>query len=323
MFSGNFLETDLKEIPIEDTTSDAFHSLLWFIYTGEIKFKDDNDVKYAIDVYHLSDRYELLRLRQRVVEHLVSKVNPKDLIPISRVVFTLNNEDFESKVMQFIELNVEKVIELSLEELKELNDLTKDRLLDVLISVGFGDPHNWKQFVFKNKSFFVKKDVLFNNGIKCYGNPFDSVVIKKASFNAIKTFFGFVYFEKLILKDMEDFKVIREVCYLFISKFRCQSFFDCVENHLKHRITFENLETISGIAFEFKIKGLIKSINEFIEQNFTEILAKSDEQLCKMDDSTHHSLLLIISKKYRKCLQNDVCFKEILFYLFNLLLILL
>ena len=279
MFSGNFRESKeskeskLPEIEIKETTVDAFQTMVRFIYTEKLVFKDDNDLQNVFDVYHLSERYEVLRLGQRVGKHLVSKLNVKDLIPISRVVSALNNEKLMSKVMTFIEENINEVIEWDINELKELNDWTNDKLLDALTADRLKPNDSFKRFVVENKKVFIKKDVLTERGkienLKLFG-----IQMKYRSFDAFKTFVGYLYFDKLILKDEEDFKVIREVCeLLFYSEF-IQSTFECIGNHLKDRITIENLSSICDIASTFCINRLKKRVNQFIEQNFTEIFAK-------------------------------------------------
>ena len=163
MFSGNFSEskeseeTKLPEIPIKDTTIDAFKTMVRFIYTEQLVFKDEKDFEHICEVYILSDRYEVLRLRQKVGQHFDSTINVKDLTSISRVVFAFSNEQLISKVMTFIGENINGLIQRDMNELKNLNDATNDKLLDVLT----GDLLDHNSGLIKcdvgEQSFLIKK----------------------------------------------------------------------------------------------------------------------------------------------------------------------
>ena len=102
MFSGNFSDSNSPEIVIKDTTFDALKTLIRFVYTDELVFKDQNDWPHISDVYQLSDRYELLRLQQRVVDYIKSRILVKyinDIIPITRIAFAHNIEELIPKLM--------------------------------------------------------------------------------------------------------------------------------------------------------------------------------------------------------------------------------
>ena len=307
MFSGNFWESKgpqnskLPEIPVEETTVDAFTTMIRFIYTDDVVFKDINNIEHICDDFKLSDRYEILRLEQRVGQHLVSKINLKNLLMISRVVFTHKNEELMTKIITFIESNINQLIQRNIKELKELYESTDSRLLDVLTSDWVRPNDSLIRIVVKEKTVFVKKEALIKIGVK---NILSSkLTINFTSFDTFKTFIGLLYFDKLILKDEEDFQLIQNVCHLITRELQCKSFLDFIGNHLKDRITVHNLESISEIAFDYNIKGLIERVNQFMEQNFNEIFAKSDEQLTRINSKTNDSLLLIILKNHRKCIQ--------------------
>ena len=72
---------------------------------------------------------------------------------------------------------------------------------------------------------------------------------------------------------------------------------DIIGNYLQNKITFESLNSISRIAFDFNIEELITKVKEFIDQNFIEITAKSAEELVEMNESTHNCLLRLIVEK--------------------------
>ena len=313
MFSGNFCESKepknskLPEIVVKETTVDAFTTMIWFTFADELWANDLDDLQNMYDVYQLSDRYEVLRLRQRVCRYLESKINVKDLISVSRVVFTHNNEEFMAKIMIFIESNINELIRRGIYELKELNDATNDKLLDVLISDRLEYNESLLRFVIDNKTVFLIKEALIKHGFK--GEWLFGSSIKYKSFDKFKTLIGYLYFDKFILKDEEDIELIQDLCTTFLMAFKASfPFFYFIGNHLKDRITVENLELISEIAFSYEIEGLIERVKQFIEQNLTEISEKCDEQLSRINTSTQNSLLFIISKNHRKCLQNNFQF---------------
>ena len=139
MFSGKFIESKLTEIVIKDTTVEAFKTMIRFIYDECIQrvFKDNDtrgNIEHIWDVYQLSDRYDVLRLRQSIGQHLTSIINLKNLLSISTIVFNYYNEVLIASVMAFIEKNINEVIKWDINELQELNDATNDNLLHVLNS---------------------------------------------------------------------------------------------------------------------------------------------------------------------------------------------
>ena len=130
----------------------------------------------------------------------------------------------------------------------------------------------------------------------------------------------------MILKDQDDLDLIEDLCLFFFVNFECELFFDCIENHLKDRINIENFETISKIAFVYKIDGLIKSLNEFNERNFNRMSAKSYSgtyiwtdswtdccnigQLSENIRSSDESLLSITLKFLRKPFKTMCCLRK-------------
>ena len=58
MFSENFKESKDKTVVIEETSFEAFKTLILFLYSDRLVFKDDNDFNLIKEVCELSDRYE-------------------------------------------------------------------------------------------------------------------------------------------------------------------------------------------------------------------------------------------------------------------------
>ncbi|CAG2102425.1 unnamed protein product, partial [Medioppia subpectinata] len=65
MFSGNYTESEDKEIEIQDTTHEAFKTIIWYLYSHELAI-DSEDMLIGLDfqyeVYRLADRFQIKRL---------------------------------------------------------------------------------------------------------------------------------------------------------------------------------------------------------------------------------------------------------------------
>ena len=289
MFSGNFKESKTTEIPIKDTTVDAFKTMIRFIITEQLVLKDNNNIEHIWDVIQLTDRYDVLRLRQRVGQHLESIINIKNLLSISRFAFNHNIEELISKVMAFIEKNIKELIKWDINEVKQLNDETNDKLLDVLRSTlkcNLGQSLNWIKN--KNKIVLIKNEVLDKNGVK--SRPYLALSVENDGnyFDLLKIFVGLLYSDKLILKDQDDLDLIEDLCLYFYLKLDNELSFDSIEKRLKHRINVKDFERISKISFDYKIDGLIKSVYEINERNLTQITTISDSysSVEQLDSST-------------------------------------
>src|SRR5882757_5509116 len=57
MFSGNFKESKDKEIPIDDTTVDAFKTMLLYLYSEKLVFSNGEDMELIGDVLKVADKY--------------------------------------------------------------------------------------------------------------------------------------------------------------------------------------------------------------------------------------------------------------------------
>ena len=149
------------------------------------------------DVYLVSDRYEILRLRQRVVERI--DTNLKTLISFTKFVLNYNIEELVPKVMSCMWKRIHNMSKRALKELKGLNDSTHDKLLEGLT----------KEVLDSHKYGLSLK----------YGKPSKRyhLIPKCATFEVFKTFIGLLYFDKLSLEffeDDNDFQLIRKVCQM-------------------------------------------------------------------------------------------------------------
>ena len=62
MFSDNFKESKDKTVAIEETSFEAFQTLILFLYSDRLVLKDEKDFKLINEVCELSDRYESRRV---------------------------------------------------------------------------------------------------------------------------------------------------------------------------------------------------------------------------------------------------------------------
>ena len=87
MFSGNFSESEDKVIPIEDTTVEAFKTFIRFIICDQLVFNDDNDFELIGQVFRLSDKYEVFRLSNKIIDFIKPRINSQNLRTIALIAF--------------------------------------------------------------------------------------------------------------------------------------------------------------------------------------------------------------------------------------------
>ena len=70
MFSGNFKESQEIEIPIEDTTYEAFNTFIQYLHCDHLVLKDKNDFHVTQELYKLSKKYDVPRLERSMTYKL-------------------------------------------------------------------------------------------------------------------------------------------------------------------------------------------------------------------------------------------------------------
>ena len=145
MFSGDFKESKDKKIVIEDTTYEAFHTFIRFLYCDDLELKDDDDFKLIGELYKLSDRYDVSRLEHRLTDILYEKCfgsvkTKKDfqivwlkMRWILKFAFDFKIEKLMDKVMEFVEKNLNYFLIGGNEVLMDLNNWTDGRLLTLMV----------------------------------------------------------------------------------------------------------------------------------------------------------------------------------------------
>ena len=194
MFSDNFKESKDKTVVIEETSFEAFQTLILFLYSDQLVLEDDEDLKLIKEVCELSDRYDSPRLLEKVGQHLMSiALNENNFYDITDIAFNHKIDELLAKTMTFMAINFNDIV------------IDEDKSDVVFVVEGQRLPAMKQVLCMRNDVF---KD-MFSDNFKD-----KTVVIEETSFEAFKTLILFLYSEELLLKDDKDFKLIEEVCEL-------------------------------------------------------------------------------------------------------------
>ena len=68
----------------------------------------------------------------------------------------------------------------------------------------------------------------------------------------------------------------------------------------ENELTFKNFEQISRIAFRYKMEELMSKVMTFIDNNFDHFVAKDEEELKLLYESTDGRLFKVMANNYRK-----------------------
>ncbi|XP_014217977.1 protein roadkill-like [Copidosoma floridanum] len=116
MFTKNMVEKNTNTVLINDITYEAFHEMLRFMYTGEIK-----DINMAADLLYAADKYQIKDLKTICIENLVTNINADNIVGYFHLAERHNSETLKSKTVKFLLNNAQTVIEKS--EFKELSNI--------------------------------------------------------------------------------------------------------------------------------------------------------------------------------------------------------
>eukprot|EP00092_Neocalanus_flemingeri_P017616 GFUD01019059.1.p1 GENE.GFUD01019059.1~~GFUD01019059.1.p1 ORF type:complete len:352 (-),score=73.85 GFUD01019059.1:131-1186(-) len=121
MLSGDTLENLKREVPIEDSSSEAVEEMLKYIYTGEIPDSDKLDV-LNIELLHLAEKYHLDTLKFACGGSIVSSLTVSNCISsfISVERYFPPDSWVRKRIDVFLRCNAEQVIES-----EGLDDLVK------------------------------------------------------------------------------------------------------------------------------------------------------------------------------------------------------
>ena len=141
----------------------------------------------------------------------------------------------------------------------------------------------------------------------------NEIEVKDTNFEAFKTMIRFLYCDRLVFDDKNDYSIAIEVFKLG-HKYELKRLMDCIEQELIRMITNENIEHMIefySFANFYNLQNLIKALNTFIEKNIKHFMRKTIEEMKRFNTLTDNYLmeLIIKEKNYEMTiLQNRVSF---------------
>ena len=134
------------------------------------------------------------------------------------------------------------------------------------------------------------------------------VVIEDTTYEAFKTFIWFLYCDDLDLKDDNDFNLFPEL-YRLSDRYDVSRLADrltdilykksltLLESVCTSSLDWPEMQSISKIAFEFKIEKLMKNVIQFIDKKLYYFLTQDNEELLQLNDLTDNRLLTLMFEK--------------------------
>ncbi|CAG2162119.1 unnamed protein product [Oppiella nova] len=145
------------------------------------------------------------------------------------------------------------------------------------------------------------------------------VVIEDTTYKAFKIMLKFLYTELLAFNDDNDIGLIGDVLTL-ADRYQLDRLFENCEQHLMSMLTMDNMKVVSKMVspkmvFGYRLIKLKAYMEEFFDKNYTEILAKDQKVLNKINTSTDNLLFEVMAKNFRKV---DNCMRRIGYNLDNI-----
>ena len=129
------------------------------------------------------------------------------------------------------------------------------------------------------------------------------VVIEDTTYEAFKTFIQFLYCDRLLLNDNNDFQLIEEVCQLS-DRYDVKKLLEKVDDLLmtiplncSDSVTFN---WVSKIAFNYNLSEIMAKVLAFIDKNFHHFVKKDNKEMHELDVLTHNHFGEVMAKNYRK-----------------------
>ena len=144
MFTDGFKESTANEIAIEGTTFEAFKTFVRFIYTDELVL-DTADYKMVGDVCALADRYQVMKLIDRVGHRYKSRISMANLGSLYPIAVRFRIEDLIEALNSWIAKNFEQWYTKDPMELTRLDIASNGALFACLIQ-------NFQRFMSKEGS---------------------------------------------------------------------------------------------------------------------------------------------------------------------------
>ena len=132
MFSNNWMESNVKEIEIKNTTYEAFKCMVELLYT-DCRSVNDKDVDLIHEVMKLTERYQLIGLQELIDLRLKIKVTMDILKKMSNIAYDYQLPQLIAKIKTFVAQNCFDIMCQSEEELDQLNDTMSGQLFKVVL----------------------------------------------------------------------------------------------------------------------------------------------------------------------------------------------
>jgi hypothetical protein len=145
MFNGKFTEAKAENVVIEETTFEAFHTMIWYLYSDQLEIKNPDDFKLIDELLKLGDRYEAFRMIVSICAHLAGlEITLENFESIMKIAFDmkrtfediLKENEQQKKLMDnvkdFMRGNFKFLMKKKNKELVALSTSTDGRLIRIM-----------------------------------------------------------------------------------------------------------------------------------------------------------------------------------------------
>ncbi|CAG2102281.1 unnamed protein product [Medioppia subpectinata] len=132
MFSGEFTESQQKEIRIEDITVSAFKTMIQFLYTDRLVLADERDFGLIGDALQCADKYRALRLMDAIGQHLSAAMTVQNVESVAKMAFGYQMDSLIDSVKEMFDKHFDQILRKEQKVLNKLNDTTNNLWLEVM-----------------------------------------------------------------------------------------------------------------------------------------------------------------------------------------------
>ncbi|CAG2102279.1 unnamed protein product [Medioppia subpectinata] len=132
MFSGEFTESQQKEIRIEDITVSAFKTMIQFLYTDRLVLADERDFGLIGDALQCADKYRALRLMDAIGQHLSAAMTVQNVESVAKMAFGYRMDSLIDSVKEMFDKHFDQILRKEQKVLNKLNDTTNNLWLEVM-----------------------------------------------------------------------------------------------------------------------------------------------------------------------------------------------
>lgn len=133
MFSGDFKEAIHKEIIVEDLNAEAFKSMVHYLHFDELDLKEGFDYLKAFELLKCGHKYHLKRLMSCIEDYLIPYINIKSSKQLYETSVFYGLKKMRESLNRFIATNLDDFVCKRVSEVKEINTLSDNYLLEAVI----------------------------------------------------------------------------------------------------------------------------------------------------------------------------------------------